>query len=189
MENETKKAANPLLVPVILLSACVVVLALLLIFRQPAAQTLQPAETTAATETVAAMPAVDPDSDVVLSVDTDLCIPTAYTTLHMPEQWAGSIHVVQSKRGSAYAYTFYAMVENREEMGIFVIHFNEDGETFLGTLSTGDGSEVYLGLTAQELDFDDSWTSDEIDLVCAMQESTNYMLEALTASAKFTPAK
>lgn len=185
-ENSEREKRNPLLLPVILLSACVVILGLLLVIRQPDNDAASQPVPTSEEETTA--PAVVADSDVVLSYDTDLCIPTAYCTLHLPEQWSDCMHVVQSKRGTAYAYTFYASLENREEISLFVIHFGEDGEMPLGMWNTDSGQTVYMSLTPQSLDFDESWTVEEMDLVCAMQESTNYMLQALTASPKFTPA-
>lgn len=186
--NQEAKKSNPLLVPVILLAVCVVVLFVLLVTQRSGSAEPEPTQPAQTQEVSTDEPTVSPERDVVVAYDTDVCIPTAYVTLHLPEQWSDSIHVVQRKNGTAYTYTFYADLENREQISLFMVHFNEDGQMPLGTWRTESGEDVYLSLTPQELDFDDSWSSDEIDLVCAMQESSNYMLEVLSESPSFTPA-
>lgn len=186
---ETKKR-NPLVVPVVLLSIAVIVLLAAVMFLLGGRSAAIPRDTTAATSTsptelTTQAPAGPTVTEVEIYFDGDLCVPTDYITLHLPEQWSDCMRVTRAENGNSVSYTFYAQLAGREDVGLFIVHFHDGGEMVLGSLSL-EGGVVSVSLTPMALPFDESWTGEEIDLVCAMQESTNYMTDILSTDPLFT---
>lgn len=121
-----------------------------------------------------------------LKDDSDICIETPYVTLHFPIEWKDNIDVNIEENGASCKVTFCAKVEGKENIDIFSIHFNEDGTLPIGKLEQKDGSEVYVNLSAASLEFDDMWSTEEKDMVCAMQEDSNYLIETISKEKNFS---
>lgn len=126
------------------------------------------------------------ETEVSVYYDGDTCIQTEYITLHMPEQWSDCLRVVQRKMDDSLEYDFYCNIPGKEEMKLFAINFNNAGEYHYGKITTENGEDIHISLTAADLAFDDDWSAEEIDEVCAMQESSNYLMEQLRKEKIFS---
>ena len=76
-----------------------------------------------------------------------------------------------------------------EEYLLFTVHFGGAAGFPVGVLQMEDG--VMLDVTADmaDLALKDSWTAEESDRICAMQEAMNYVVEKLNDMPGFSPAE
>ena len=137
-------------------------------------------------ETHITEPVGSQETDVSVYYDGDTCIQTQYITLHMPEQWSDCLHVVQREIDNSLEYDFYCSIPGKKEVKLFVINFSKTGAYYYGKITTEKGEEIHISLTAADLLFDDDWSTEEVDEVCAMQEASNYLVEQLRKEQTFT---
>lgn len=120
----------------------------------------------------------------------DIDITTPYVTLKYPEKWLNFLKTEkiysQYHEENLTKIVFYSQVGEREKMPIFSIHFNEDGEFYMGSLDNS-GDNVYISFSYSELVFDGQWTEEEKNIVYAMQEDINYISDCLKNVSGFDP--
>lgn len=124
---------------------------------------------------------VDPEETTSVSFDVDL----GFTSLKFPSRWKDSIRISQDFDGTIGTVEFYGSTGNHGEQLLFTLCFNQDGEIPIGTLLS-DGQNIIICADMNELEFDESWTQDETDALCAMQEDINYIVEGLEQNPAFT---
>ncbi len=124
---------------------------------------------------------VDPEETTSTAFDVDL----GFTTLKFPSRWKDSIRISQDFEGNIGTVEFYGSMGNHAEQLLFTLCFNQDGEIPVGTLLS-DGQNIIICADMNELEFDESWTQEEKDNFCAMQEDINYIVEYLEKNPDFT---
>ena len=174
--KEEKTSRNPLLIPVIVLSIAVVVLsALLLIVVFGEKVEDQPEAVKAAQSNKSHV--VETEEGKV--VDEDF-LETPYCKLYYPAQWKDSVdgQVIETKNGCQAIFT--GKVADKEAQ-LFVIYFGEGTENAfsVGILKNEAGEEIEVYAELFDFEYDDTWTQEEIDTVCAMQESVNHVIAKL----------
>ncbi len=115
----------------------------------------------------------------------EVLITTPYVTLKYPEKWLNYLKV-QKNFNEESNVEFYASVGKKQDIKVFTVQFNEDGQFSVGILENS-GELVYIAFSYSELAFDETWTRKEIDIVNAMQEEINYVIAALEKEAGFVP--
>ena len=170
LKKEDKKKVNPLLLPVIVLSVLVVVLTAALLWPSDTEEPAElPGETTTSTPAGA------------------LAVETPYATLHYPAQWAGNVRAEVQKDTLGAQVHFYGSVNGRETW-IFTVGFGGGEGTPVGIYQTREGYGLDVTVEYSLLDLNSSWSTEEIDALCAMQEGVNQLLELLEEDPGFTAA-
>lgn len=107
-------------------------------------------------------------------------IETEYCKLYFPEVYKENLEIEYTE-DSGYKVEFYAKVEDKAPKHIFDICFNSDDGDLLGYIDDKENEEIInLSVDVKNLEFDDSWTQDEMDQVYAMQEEQNFVIDSLT---------
>ena len=125
-----------------------------------------------------------PDSEETTNIDFDIDI--GFTVLKFPTRWKDSVRINQDFDGTIGTVEFYGSVKNHAEQLLFTLCFNQDGEIPIGNLLY-DGLNVIISADMNELEFDESWSQEEKDIFCAMQEDINYIIGYLENNSDFTP--
>lgn len=131
--------------------------------------------------TVADENVADPEETTSVNFDVDL----GFTSLKFPLRWKDSIRINQDFDGTIGTVEFYGSMGDHGEQLLFTLCFNQDGEIPVGTL-VSDGQNIIICADMNELEFDESWSQDEKDDFCAMQEDINYIVEYLEKNPDFT---
>lgn len=107
-------------------------------------------------------------------------IETKYCDLYFPEQYKDVIQIKYSeKRG--YKVKFYVNIEDKELVHVFDICFNSDDGDLLGYIENKKEKEIVnLSIDVMQLEFDDSWSEEELNQVYAVQEERNFVIDSLT---------
>ena len=90
-------------------------------------------------------------------IDTDYC------KLYFPESWKDQIEVKYTDE-AGYKAEFYGLAEGKEETHLFDVCFNSDDGYLLGCLKNDD-EIINISIDMKEVEFDDTWTQEEIDQV------------------------
>lgn len=111
-------------------------------------------------------------------------ISTKYGTLLYPLEWEKNLRteIVDS---DIYKVEFYGTVEGKKEQHLFDLSFNGTDGYNLGTLKTESGEYVSINIVSYSFEFDDTWTEDEKNVICAMQEDINYIIGMLAEGGNF----
>lgn len=104
-------------------------------------------------------------------------IETKYCTLFFPEIWKNHIEVKFSEE-AGYKAEFYGLVEGKDAQHLFDVCFNSDDGNLLGYFENED-EIINVSFDVFELEFDDSWSQEEIDQIYSMQEEMNFVMEML----------
>ena len=115
----------------------------------------------------------------------DIEITTPYVKLHYSEKWMNHLKIKKNFEDESNV-TFFACIDGKKDIEIFTVHFNEDGEIPLGVLKL-ESESVYIAFSYSELKYDDTWTQNEKDVVNAMQEQINYIIDHLEKETNFIP--
>lgn len=111
-------------------------------------------------------------------------VETPFIELEYPSRWQENLNVEWSGSVVAGRVIFSAKIEEKEEKILSMIHFNEEAQTSLGVLNT-DNDEISVGVSLVELQFDENWSTEEQDIIYAMQEDINYTIEQLLKNKEF----
>lgn len=128
--------------------------------------------TTNTTDTTEASPTAPNAGDVVIE--------TPYLDLYYPGEWSALLHTETEQNGGEFTVVFAARMDQRGIIELFRVTLNGDPAKAFANVKTRDGSVVPIRLQSADIVPDDSWTSSEIQVVFAMQEALNYVLEHLT---------
>lgn len=110
-------------------------------------------------------------------IETDFC------TLYFTESWKEQIEIRYSN-DVGYKTEFYGLVKGKDAQHLFDICFNSDDGELLGYLENED-EIVNISVDVMELEFDDSWTQEEIDQVYSMQEEMNFVIDSLSKNDNY----
>lgn len=112
-------------------------------------------------------------------------IVTKYGTLLYPKEWESNLRT-EIIDEDIYKVEFYGTVEGKKEQHLFDLSFNGTDGYNLGMLKTESGEDVSINIVSYSFEFDDTWTEDEKNVICAMQEDINYTIGMLAEGGNFT---
>lgn len=113
------------------------------------------------------------DAEVPLQ---DIQLETAYGQLRFPAKWDTFL---MTKQADEQIVEFYSCVSNHEPVLLFrvLLGIGSDGPS--SVITADDGTRTELSIVVEELELDGTWSPEEMDIVYAMQEDMNYLLDAL----------
>lgn len=205
--NQEKKQRNPLLTPVILLTALVVVLMIMLLLseighaQRPSENAISSTAEFEAGETTLSVATKPEETTPPLSiryyeatgpaVETEppvayIQINTPYATLSYPEQWEDYLRVEQIHMDMGMIVMFMGRVGN-VEVELFNISFGGTGGIPVGIYTPDNG--VPMDVTAEMWMFsqDAGWSDEDYARLVAMQEAMNDVIEKLCMDDSITP--
>lgn len=112
-------------------------------------------------------------------------ISTKYGTLLYPKEWESNLRTEVVDKDE-YKVEFYGTVEGKKEQHLFDLSFNGTDGYNLGTLKIESGENVSINIVSYDFELDDTWTEDEKNVICAMQEDINYTIGMLAEGGNFT---
>lgn len=124
--------------------------------------------------------------------DGTVVFATPVGEFNYPQERAQYAKIKEKTNGTSYSGTLYGEV-GKKEFKLFSIYINEQvADSFLLGTVTDDSGQIYsINVEIEDLETDDSWkyTDDkDKDLIYAMQEDVNYIVEQIGALSGFTPA-
>lgn len=189
--NKEEKKQNPLLIPVIVLSVAVVVLAVLLLWpkdEEQGSSLQQPEQTEQIQQTQQSAEPAESTSAPEETEKPDVGIETPYGTLYYPGIWEDSMRSETKEESGSYQVVFYGCVGEREEW-LYTVWFGEAGENaFTVGAVEADGQMIAVSMEMSDFIPDESWSVEEADQICAMQESLNDMIEKIRELPGFEEA-
>lgn len=121
----------------------------------------------------------EPVEDMVIS--TDMC------SLYFPGQWKDQIRTDYIQSDDGGTVSFYGIADGKETE-IFAVRFSRSGAytgNAVGVLDA-DGESILVSVNVFEVALDETWSNEERDVIAAMQEDVNYLLEKLCALPGFS---
>lgn len=109
-------------------------------------------------------------------VVSDILIETAYGDLLFPGKWEDNLQVEQPDEKTV---EFYGNLTDYEPVLLFTVSFESEDGHIVAELVGADDSVTKLSIDIAEIVFDDSWKEADRNLIYAMQEDMNYLLESL----------
>ena len=108
-----------------------------------------------------------------------LKVETKYGELYYPDTYEDCVETkINDENG--YKVEFYGLVDGKEPQHIFDVCFNSDDGDLLGYIDNTKAEEIVnLSIDLIELDFDDSWTDDEMNFIYSMQDERNFVIDNL----------
>lgn len=119
-------------------------------------------------------PVIRPEEPVA----EDVVFHTPYGQLCYPGAMKDAIRC-EVAQGATYTVAFYGKVEGQEEQQLYDVCFGAELESPIGTVVTGDGRSVQVGMVFYPVTPDESWSQAQTDFVYAMQETANHVLDLL----------
>ena len=117
-----------------------------------------------------------------------MAIELPFCTLYYPGEYTEGLRVEQSGESFSKTVDFYGTVAGMEQL-LFSVYFCGTEGIPVGILETEEGIMMDVTVSMSELKLKDSWTAEEIDRICAMQESMNFVLENLKQQPSFTASE
>lgn len=180
LKDGSDSMRNPLTLPVIGLSAVVVVETCLLLFIVFSTHSKVSGRTdgmslgeTARTESNKSYIVETEDGKVVEEEFWE----TPYGKLYYPAQWKDSMDCAVSVTDMGCKAIFTGQVVDKKAE-VFAIYFGEATERAfpVGVMKTEAGDEVKIYAELFDFEYDDTWNQEEINTICAMQESINHVI-------------
>ena len=116
---------------------------------------------------------------------SDIVVQTFVCDLHYPKNWEMYLHT-ELVSEEPCTVRFAADLEGKTRVAMFDVTLSTEAEDPVGSLTGGDGEIWLLSLTYHDFAPDDSWSESEKNLVYAMMEDINYMLDCLSQTNGFT---
>lgn len=120
----------------------------------------------------------NPEASYATDGDENVIIRTPYTDLVYPGKWANYL-TTQILEADTYRVTFLANVPDQEPVMMFAVEFGQNVENPIGSFAAETGETVTVTLISQEPAFTGYWSEEEQNLVYAMMEGINTVLEHL----------
>ena len=117
-------------------------------------------------------------------VKEDICIDTPYGTLHYPEKWKDNLEIEKQSENNVYSVIFYGDCGEQKEK-LFTVNFGETECIKLGSITSDETSDVKVGIEFSDFVPDDSWSKNDTEIICTMQEDVNYTIEKLQSEDNF----
>lgn len=108
----------------------------------------------------------------------DMEIVTPYGTLYYPGNWREYLRV-ETPEGDVYTARFYATVDDQQEQPLFDLVIGPDIPGEYCVMTEEDGTAIALHVQYYPFQPDSSWTQKQSDMILAMQEAVNSMVEHL----------
>lgn len=105
-------------------------------------------------------------------------IATKYGNLSYPRRWNEQLRTEVVEKNGYATVEMYGTVGEHEEFHLYDVVFGGDEGVAVGAIEA-DGEKVYVMLISYDIDFDDSWSEDDILTVKAMKEDINYLIDEL----------
>lgn len=102
-------------------------------------------------------------------------IKTDFCDLYYPSEWKKQVGIQKESN----SVLFQAEIEGYAVQPLFEIHFDSDEGDYYGMVSTKDGGEASVSLTAYLIEADASWNQEYINTLYGMQEGINHLLSKL----------
>jgi hypothetical protein len=106
----------------------------------------------------------------------ELLIDTDIGTLVFPGKWEQYLY---TELVDDYALEFYCCLPDREPVLVFTVLLRSEDGDIISSITDEDGVCHRLSIWIANPEFDKTWTEAELDMVFAMQEDMNYLLNAL----------
>lgn len=106
----------------------------------------------------------------------DFAIETPYGTLYYPGEWAPLLRTEITEENGCHV-AFHADLDSGRQQELFTLTFG--GTDPIGAFTAGDGTKVGVSVTLAEFTPDNTWTDSEINVVYAMQDGLNHVLDNL----------
>lgn len=118
--------------------------------------------------------------------EPDVVVSTSYVELSIPAIWKDQMHTKIEDQTGGYTVTFIGTVGSHQApLFAVLVGVTSDSCFPVGVLKV-DGKEVSVSIELMELNTDDSWSTEEINTISAMQESLNDVLGELSKKPNFT---
>ena len=117
-------------------------------------------------------------------LDDAIEVETTYCKLYFPKEYEEELLVKYSEE-FGYKVEFYGNIEGKEEVHLFDICFNSDDGDLLGYFNNNGDQVVNVSVAMFELEFDDSWTEEEKNMIYGMQEEWNFVVLSLNKNENY----
>lgn len=107
----------------------------------------------------------------------DILIQTPFCNLSYPGQWEKYLHV-EHGGGKDYAVDFYTRFDADVKIHLFRVKFSSNTETAMMVVKDGNGEPVGVSVEMSEIP-GEGLTQDQLDVVYAMQDAMNELLDTL----------
>ena len=105
----------------------------------------------------------------------DILVDTPYGELHFPGKWEDYLMTQQEDD----LVDFYALFPDHDPALLFTVVFETANGHASGVITAENGSQTDLAIVIHDLELIGDWSDGEIDIVYAMQEDMNYLLDML----------
>lgn len=112
----------------------------------------------------------------------EIQINTPYCTLYFPGTWQDMLRTEQTElpEADSLVVAFYGKLEAHEDQHVFdILIQNEKTEDSLGAILCTDGEKRYVTTVFYSTDSIESWPETDKNLIYAMQEDINYIIDKL----------
>lgn len=117
-----------------------------------------------------------PDVPEDTQPQADIPIDTPYGELRFPGKWKNYL-MTQQEEG---LIDFYAALPDHEPVLLFTVVFETANGHASGVITAQNGTQTDLAIVIHDLELPGDWSDGEIDIVYAMQEDMNYLLNKLS---------
>lgn len=107
---------------------------------------------------------------------TELSIETEYGVLNYPAKWK---HCLSTEQINEYMLEFRCCIPDRDPVLLFTVLLHSEDGDIISSITDENGVQTALSIWIAELELDENWTDAERDMIYAMQEDMNYLLDAL----------
>lgn len=144
----------------------------------PQAETTQPTEA----------PETEAPTEAETTVPEDVTITTKFGDHVYPGVWADHVRTEITEAAIGGHVTYYGKINDKEE-ALFTIYYGKGSPSSqkIGTMKV-DGLSLTVSVEMHDFQPDDTWTQEEIDAICAMQEGMNDVIEHLKQDPGFSAA-
>lgn len=112
-------------------------------------------------------------------------VETPFAEIEYPSARKENLNIEWDGTNNEGKLIFFAKIQDKEEIEIFSIHFNEDAQIPIGILSEEKGGKIRIGYSLANPQFDESWSDYEKDIFYAMQDDINFLIRQLSKNKAF----
>ena len=112
-------------------------------------------------------------------------VSTQYGDLQYPSEYKDSYRIDKKTADEFEMIAFYATLQDKDDVRLFTVCFGNADGTKIGEVDGPNGT-VPVYLYVEKIDFDESWSDEEIETVLGMQEGLNLVIESLEANDIFS---
>ncbi len=106
-----------------------------------------------------------------------IIIDTPYIPLTYPIKWIDYLELEESSSGEMYQVDFFGQVVNKEAQHLFTIQFGAESDLTIGVVYNEAEGIIPVNVIVGTYFPDNTWTEDEKNIIYAMREDLNYLIE------------